>query len=152
MSDYSKTIRVNAQPQAVFDALTTTTGLGAWWTPATGSGATGGELSFGFSAPDQCLVHVDEATPASVRWTVTACTVQPDWDGTRPVFTIVPLDDDTTELQFRHHGLTDQLDCIDECTRGWNHFIDSLRDYTETGTGNPNGTPIAETRHQRADA
>ena len=110
--DYQKTVSVNAAPDTVFDALTTVAGLGAWWTRVTGSGDAGGELRFFFSHPDPCVMRVDEATrPSVVRWTVTSCDFLPDWVGTRPAFTIVPVDG-TTELRFRHHGLTAELECL----------------------------------------
>jgi hypothetical protein len=32
-ADYQKTIRVNASPGALFDALTSVSGLAAWWVP-----------------------------------------------------------------------------------------------------------------------
>jgi uncharacterized protein YndB with AHSA1/START domain len=40
-TDYQTTIRVKASPDDLFDALTTVTGLAAWWNPATGSGEAG---------------------------------------------------------------------------------------------------------------
>jgi len=136
-ADYQKTIRANAEPKALFDALTTLPGLAAWWTDVTGSGAAGGELRFSFDA-GICVIRVDEATPhASVRWTVTECAFLPDWVGTRPAFTITPVDASSCEVQFRHHGLTPDLECIDMCTRGWDHFLVSLRDYVEVGQGSP---------------
>jgi uncharacterized protein YndB with AHSA1/START domain len=139
-TDYKKTIRVQASPAALFEALTTVKGLSAWWTDATGSGDTGGELRFSFGS-GTCVMHVDEATPStSVRWTVTECAFEPDWVATRPSFTITPVDGDACELQFRHGGLTSELDCIDECTRGWDHFIVSLRDYVASGHGMPRGS------------
>ena len=101
--DYQATIRVKASPDALFGALTTVSGLAAWWNPATGSGETGGELRFIMNAPEPLVIHVDEAIrPTSVRWTVTDCPFLPDWVGTRPTFTITPLDGDTSELHFRH--------------------------------------------------
>jgi uncharacterized protein YndB with AHSA1/START domain len=140
-TDYQKTIRVQASPDALFDAVTTSEGLSAWWTEAAGSGDAGGELRFTMSAPEPLLIHVDEATrPASVRWTVTRCTFERDWEGTHPTFTFRPVGDGATELEFRHVGLTDQLECIEMCTNGWNHYLGSLRDYVETGRGNPRGS------------
>jgi uncharacterized protein YndB with AHSA1/START domain len=138
-ADYQTTIRVKASPDALFDALTTVTGLAEWWNPATGSAETGGELRFIMNAPQPLVIHVDEATrPTSVRWTVTDCPFLPDWVGTRPTFTITPVDSDTTELHFRQYGLNDELDCIDMCTRSWNHYIGtSLRDCVEAGRGSP---------------
>jgi uncharacterized protein YndB with AHSA1/START domain len=146
-ADYRKTIRVKACPGALFDALTTVSGLTAWWTRATGSGDAGGELTFFFSSPEPCVMHVDQATrPTSVQWTVTDCGFLPDWVGTRPTFTIIPVDGDASELQFRHHGLTPELDCIEQCTRGWDHFLESLREYVEVGRGMPRGSSADNAR------
>jgi len=141
MTDYQKTIPMEASPDALFDALTTVSGLAAWWTDVTGLGDAGGELRFFFDPPDPCVMHVDEATrPTCVRWTVTACNFLPDWVGTRPTFTITPVGGAACELEFRHHGLTAELDCIEDCTRGWNYFLGSLRRYVEVGRGMPRGS------------
>jgi uncharacterized protein YndB with AHSA1/START domain len=146
-SDYRKTIRVKGHPGALFDALTSVSGLAAWWTGVTGSGEAGGELKFYFGSPEPCVMHVDQATrPASVQWTVTGCGFLPDWVGTRPVFTITPDGDDASELRFRHHGLTAELDCVEQCTRGWDHYLASLREYVETGHGSPRGSSTATAR------
>ena len=148
-TDYQTTIRVKATPDAVFDALTTVTGLAAWWNPATGSGAAGGELRFIMSAPEPLVIHVDEATrPKTVHWLVTDCPFLPDWIGTRPTFTIAPVDGETSELHFHHQGLSEELECIEMCTRSWNHYMTSLRDYLETGDGNPFGSPADLARRQ----
>jgi uncharacterized protein YndB with AHSA1/START domain len=152
ITDYQKTLRVQASPEALFDALTSASGLTAWWTAAEGSGDVGGELKFFMSAPDPLLVHVDEATrPTSVRWTVAECSFEPDWVGTRPTFTITPVegtssDREVSKLEFRHHGLTNELECIEMCTRSWDHYMASLRDYVETGRGSPRGSDADNAR------
>jgi steroid delta-isomerase-like uncharacterized protein len=147
--DYQATIRVKASPDALFGALTTVSGLAAWWNPATGSGEADGELRFIMNAPEPLVIHVDEATrPASVRWTVTDCPFLPDWIGTRPTFTITPLDGDTSELHFRHQGLNEELECIDMCTRSWNHYMTSLRDYLQADHGSPFGSPADKARRE----
>jgi hypothetical protein len=143
-TDYRTTVRVAAPADAVFDAVVTTEGLTAWWSPVTGSGVAGGELRFPM-VPDQppLLVRVDESTrPTTVRWTVTECTFMEDWVGTRPAFTITPLDDDSCELTFEHRGLNDDLGCKDMCSRSWDHFVGtSLRELAEGGPGAPNRSP-----------
>src|ERR1700722_13308333 len=137
-ADYQKTIRVKAAPGKLFDALTSVAGLAAWWVPVSGSGEADGELRFIMNSPEPLVIRVDEATrPTTVRWTVTECSFLPDWVGTRPVFTITPVDGDAAELHFRHRGLTPELDCIEMCTSGWNHSLASLRDYAEVGRGTP---------------
>jgi catechol 2,3-dioxygenase-like lactoylglutathione lyase family enzyme len=58
-----------------------------------------------------------------------------------------PADGDATELHFRHHGLTPELGCIEECTRGWDHFLGtSLREYVEVGRGSPLGSSADKAR------
>jgi uncharacterized protein YndB with AHSA1/START domain len=141
MTDYQQTLRIQATPDQLFDAITTADGLTAWWTKASGSGTTGGELAFEFNHPEPAVMHVDEATrPSTVRWTVTACGVEPDWVGTHPTFSITPAGNGASELHFRHHGLTSELDCIEQCTRGWNHYLESLRRYVEVGRGMARGS------------
>jgi len=143
-TDYRTTVRVNARADVVFDAITTTDKVTAWWSPVTGSGLTGGELRFPMVAEQPpLLVRVEEAIrPTTVRWTVAECTFMDDWVGTRPTFTIVPIDDDSCELTFEHRGLSDDLDCKAMCSRSWNHFVGiSLRELAEGGPGAPNRSP-----------
>jgi uncharacterized protein YndB with AHSA1/START domain len=143
-TDYRTTVRVAARADVVFDALTDTDQLAAWWSPVTGSGLTGGELHFPMVAGEPPLrVRVDEASrPATVRWTVTECTFMPDWVGTRPTFTITPLDDGACDLTFEHRGLDDELECKEMCSRSWDHFVGtSLRELAEGGPGAPNRSP-----------
>lgn len=143
-TDYVTTVRVNSSADTVFDQVTSTQALTAWWSPVTGSAVTGGDLQFPMVADQPpLLIHVEEATrPTSVRWTVIECTFMPDWVGTQPTFTITPLDDGACELTFEHRGLNDELDCKDMCSRSWNHFIGtSLRELAEGGPGAPNRSP-----------
>ena len=123
-TDYRITVRVNAPADIVFNAVTTTEGLTAWWSPVTGSGLTGGELLFPMVADQPpLLVRVDEATrPTTVRWTVTECTFMEDWVGTQPTFTITPIDNGSCEVNFEHCGLSDKLQCKDMCSRSWDHL------------------------------
>jgi uncharacterized protein YndB with AHSA1/START domain len=138
--DYQITVRAQAPASAVFRALTTAAEITAWWNPGRGSGETGGELVLPMGPADPLIIRVDKATPALVQWTVISCPFEPDWLGTRPRFTITQVSQNETEIQFRHIGLTPELECIDMCTRSWNHFLPSLRLYLETGAGQPRGS------------
>jgi Activator of Hsp90 ATPase homolog 1-like protein len=139
--NYETVIRINGAPDAVYDAITTASGLTGWWTRTAGQGETGGALQFFMNTPEPLLIHVDQATrPSSVEWTVTDCPLLTDWVGTRPVFSITPIGDDESEVHFQHVGLTSELECIDMCSRSWDHFMLSLRDYIETGVGSPLGS------------
>ncbi len=142
-TDYRITVRVNASADVVFDAVTSTDALTAWWNPVTGTGLTGGDLQF-LMVADQppLLIRVDEATrPTTVRWTVAQCTFMPDWVGTQPTFIITPLDGGC-EVDFTHLGLNEQLECKDMCSSSWDHFVGiSLRELAEGGLGAPNRSP-----------
>jgi uncharacterized protein YndB with AHSA1/START domain len=137
---YQSQVQFSKPPDVVFDALTTVTGLAGWYSPVTGSGAAGGELRFTHQHADPLVISVDTADrPRSVAWTVLAYPLQPDWVGTHITFMLRPSQSGGTTLEFRHQGLTPHLECYDQCSRGWDYFLPSLRDYVETGTGNPFG-------------
>jgi uncharacterized protein YndB with AHSA1/START domain len=143
-TDYRTTVRIDATPDAVFDAITSVEGLTAWWSPVEGSGLSGGELRFPMvDGHPPLLIHVDEAArPTAVCWTVAECTFMEDWVGTRPTFTIIPTDDGGCELTFEHLGLDDELECKDMCSRSWDHFVrTSLRELVQGGPGAPNRSP-----------
>ena len=146
--DYQSRLTIAAPAEAVFDALTTIEGLAGWWTPVTGDGLAGGELTFSFGPGSQAVMRVDAAEPgAGVRWTSLACQVE-DWVGTTLHFDIEATPAAGTELRFRHAGLTPRLECFSDCKSGWDHFIPSLRAYVETGTGNPNQSAADLTRRE----
>ena len=137
-TDYQSQLTLTASPGAVFDALTTTEGLSAWWTPTTGNGLAGGELTFSFGPGSTAVMRVDKAERGvGVQWTNVACMMD-DWVGTTLHFDIEALPTGGTELRFRHAGLTPRLECFTDCQSGWDHFIPSLGAYVETGVGNPN--------------
>ncbi len=148
-TDYQAVAPFDAPPEAVFDALTTVSGLASWWAPVSGSGAEGGELRFVFGDADPLVkvIRVDEARrPSTVAWTVLECTFLPDWVGAAPRFELSPRGAGGCELRFRHRGLTPQLECFSACRAGWDQYLASLRSYVESGRGNPSGSDAAGAR------
>jgi uncharacterized protein YndB with AHSA1/START domain len=137
--DYENQVHLNASPERVFEIMTTAAEFGAWWAPATGSAAEGGELRITFDGiDDPLLLRVRQATrPSAVTWEVTACAFLLDWVGTTLVITLRQDGSGGCDLRFRHEGLTPQLECYEMCRAGWEQYLPSLRDYVETGTGNP---------------
>jgi uncharacterized protein YndB with AHSA1/START domain len=146
--DYAAQRTLEASPETVFDALTTTSGLAAWWTPVTGEGLADGELRFVFGPGAFVTMRVDAAERgAGVHWTTLACHVE-DWVGTKVRFVIGEGPAGGTRLRFRHEGLTPRLECFSDCKSGWDHFIASLAAYVETGVGNPNGSQADAARRE----
>jgi len=121
---------------AVFAALTTSADLTNWWTRASGSGATGGELTF-FFGDSQVVMRVDNAERASsVKWTVLVSEPLPDWEGTTLNFELNPNESGGSVVRFRHAGLA-QLECFEQCSSSWTQFLGSLVDFVDTGQGDP---------------
>lgn len=62
--DYAKQIHISASPERLFDALTTAAaGFAAWWAPAAGSAAEGGELRLTCAGiEDPVVLQVEQAS------------------------------------------------------------------------------------------
>src|SRR5260221_3000139 len=115
--DYTQQIHISATPEKVFDTLTTTAKFASWWAPGTGSAAEAGELRITFEGiEDPLMLRVRQAThPSTVTWDVESCTFLPDWVGTTPAFTLTRSGADGCDVEFRHQGLSPQLECYDMC-------------------------------------
>ena len=124
-ADYTKTLTVAASPAAVRAALTTTEVLSAWWVTASGDGRAGGELTFRFDNGFSLLLRVDAASADRVQWTAVSYEPLPEWSGTTIEFDIAPTADGT-RIDFRHRGLTAELECFDMCHRGWDNALATL--------------------------
>ncbi|MGI8689070.1 MAG: SRPBCC family protein, partial [Thermomicrobiales bacterium] len=137
-ADFEATVSFTSPADAVFDALTTPSGLTGWWMKASGSGLAGGELTF-VNDDNSVVVRVDTAErPSVVRWTVLAAFGPfEDWLGMTISFDVSPDEGGGARLHFRHTGLTPQLECFDTCSAGWNHYLPRLVAYVDSGRGNP---------------
>ena len=61
-----------------------------------------------------------------------------EWVNTRLVFDISP-EGERTKIVFTHDGLTPDDECYQVCNDAWTGYIEnSLRNYIESGKGNPN--------------
>jgi len=139
--DFQTTVDLTVSPDAVFETLTTTSGVSGWWGPATGSAARGGvlEMTFGEHVVRFRVTHADR--PTLVRWETVDCDVMPDWVGTTIAFELSPSANGGTTVHFRHAGLVPQLACYEQCSHDWSHYLrSSLVSYLETGTGHPVGS------------
>lgn len=138
--DYTCRIVFRAPRERVFDAIATPGGVRGWWTTAVkGSGAAGGELRLEFEGLDEYIVlRVEKANrPSSVQWSCVVHTGLPEWAGTKMLFDLVERTPLECELSFRHIGLTPKLQCYDDGSLGWDHFLMSLVGYVERGKRGP---------------
>jgi uncharacterized protein YndB with AHSA1/START domain len=123
-------VGIDAPAARVYEALTTTEGLSAWWTPTKGEAGPGGRVDFAF-----CAMDVTAAEPARlVRW---RCTGGPaSWLGTEVTFRLERKRDQTYVL-FSHAGWREPDEFMHHCSTKWGTFLLSLRDHVEHGTGKP---------------
>lgn len=137
--DYRKQIQIDADPEKVFSTLTNVAEFGSWWAPATGGATEGGELRITFEGiEDPLVLRIRRASrPSVVIWDVAASSVLPEWVDTALAFTLAASGAEGCDLRFRHEGLSPRLQCFEVSRAGWDQYLPSLRDYLETGTGNP---------------
>jgi uncharacterized protein YndB with AHSA1/START domain len=143
MEHFQQRLILQADPAAVYAALTTPAGLRDWWTPDCDvATAVGGTLRFRFGRNHKEM-RIERLQPLQeVRWRCTAAHIatlqRPDeWVGTELVFRLAPAGAGRTRLDFEHIGLVPGLECHALCARGWRHFLGSLQQLVETGRGTP---------------
>ncbi len=145
--NYSKTIRVKANPEDAFRALTT--GYDQWWTITDNQFTEIGDR-IKFTFPPHVSYWTFEAKRLEPNNTVELECVEafhiimdkPDapeteWLGTRARWRIEPCGEET-DIHFEHEGLTPDLHCYEVCETGWDmFFVNSLKAYLDTGIGEP---------------
>jgi len=146
MSHYRQSLVLEANPAAVYAALTTPQGLRGWWTQdcdvATKVGGTT-RFRFGRNHKD---MRIERLQPGrEVRWLCTAAqmfaaaqlTRKDEWAGTQIVFRLTPDGEGRTRVDFEHVGLVPELECYDQCSNGWRYYLDSLQQFVANGRGTP---------------
>ena len=132
-------VHINAKRSDVCKAISTINGLSNWWTTKTsGNEKTGGIIQFrfgDFGGPD---MKVTEVKPdESISW---ECVESPHgWTG--HTFTI-KLDDNEgkTRVRFSHSGWEEEDDYYAICTFSWGRYMESLRQFCQTGKGEAFGS------------
>ncbi|HEY3563031.1 MAG TPA: SRPBCC domain-containing protein [Kribbella sp.] len=135
MNDILHRVGIVAPQKDVYDALTTIDGLAGWWTEDT-TGDVDGVIRFRFASAggDGFDMKVLETDPALIRWEVVG---GPDeWIGTQVSFTLSRADDFTIVL-FKHEGWREPVEFMYHCSTKWATFLMSLKQYVETGKGDP---------------
>lgn len=144
-SDFRQSLVIDAEPAAVYAALTTPEGLRAWWTQDCDVATqVGGHIELRFGETRKQFL-VEALVPGeTVRWLCTQAHLalpglqrRDEWVGTRMVFQLTPRDGGRTQLDFEHIGLRPEVECFTICEGGWNHFLASLQAYASTGAGTP---------------
>lgn len=136
MVDILHRIGTTSTPQQVFEALTTLDGLAGWWTTdVSGDAAPGGTIEFRFGeAGGFDMKVVDQRPDKRVEWEVTDG--PEEWIGTRVSFDLAQ-DDNWAIVLFKHEGWRQPVDFMAHCSTKWATFLMSLKQFVETGVGDP---------------
>ncbi len=138
--NFQKTITLNIPAK---EALKRISNVPAWWGVTFSGNAEkkgdkfiikmGGDSFFNFV--------VAELVPGrKVIWLVEDCYMpwyadKKEWANTKLVFDFVE-NNGITALTFTHEGLTPDIECYQDCNKGWTHWITrSLLSYFTTGQG-----------------
>ncbi len=141
MFDIVHRIGIKAAPASVYDALSTIDGLASWWTnDVTGAATEGGKLTFSFRLPSgelkgsMVMAVREHREPTRVLW---ECVDGPaEWVGTTISYDLIDEEGQTT-VKFAHRGWREEVDFTAHCSMKWAVFLLSLRDYVQTGAGQP---------------
>ena len=139
MVDILHRVGATASLDEVYAALTTIPGLSGWWTEdTTGDGAPGGVIQFRFAgapAPGGFDMKVLQTQPRElVLWEVVSG--PEEWIGTQVRFEL-KREDDYTIILFSHLGWTMPVEFMHHCSTKWATFLMSLKQFVETGKGEP---------------
>jgi len=134
MSQISLLIRIKANPEKVFEQISTSTGIEKWFTKAsiTAERDTEKQKLQLWGATEFDIVEF--AAPVRVVW---RCTSKDDpWFGTEITFSL-RAESGKTIVTFDHTGWAEVTDFYRDCTMSWAYFLESLRLFIETGKGAP---------------
>ena len=141
--DIQHKFRINTTSLRLYEAITTPQGIHRWWAKDADVKEQVGEVSVMRFAKEAGTVEmhfrIDELTPGrKVVWT---CVKNPNpaWLGTVISFRIENVNNQV-ELTFIHGNWdakwNGQLP-YEQTKEGWQHFMKSIREYCETGIGQP---------------
>ena len=123
-----------------YKALTTRSGLTAWWTNNTqGEEEVGGVLQFRFGAGGFDMKVLELHAAARVLWEVVDG--PEEWIGTKVNWEL-KQEDDYTIILFKHQGWREPVEFMHHCSTKWAVFLMSLKSLLETGRGAPDPTDV----------
>ncbi|MEO6916269.1 MAG: SRPBCC domain-containing protein [Chitinophagaceae bacterium] len=145
--DYMAMILVKATENEAFKNINN---VAAWWTENIEgrSEKLNDVFTTHFGEAFVTMKIVESVRDKKVVWNVTDCYLhwladKKEWKDTRIVFEI-STEGDSARIQFMHVGLVPEVECYDNCVKGWDQYIkDSLAKLINEGKGLPQRKQIA---------
>lgn len=136
MADIKLLVDINAPVEKVYRAISTIPGITNWWArETTGDSNEGGTIDIRFGDEFFNTMKVTQLKPdSSVSWE--CIDGHDDWKGTTLKFKLESASA-VTRVRFAHEGWKNTDDFYAKCTYGWGWYIESLKQYCETGKGKP---------------
>ncbi len=140
---FTATILVSKSATETFDAIKNFRG---WWSEDIEGNTDRLNETFFYHYKDihLCKLKLIEAVPETklvyqvVENQFNFIKDQSEWVNTRLIFDITE-NGNATEVRFTHEGLVPEYECYQVCNDAWSGYINnSLKNYVDTGTGNPN--------------
>jgi len=140
--NYTASIKIDATPQEVFKSINNITD---WWTENMegSSQKLNDEFTVQFGDIHYSLQKIVEFIPnKKVVWLVTDSHLswikdKQEWTNTKISFEIISKGT-YTQLIFTHIGLVPEIECYNDCRKGWDQYIkDSLFKLLTSGKGLP---------------
>ncbi|WP_299273524.1 SRPBCC domain-containing protein [uncultured Psychroserpens sp.] len=136
MKNIKHNLQINSSPTQVFEALTTSKGLGNWWTTEVDAQPKEGYINFfGFGDLGFCKMEIKELIEnKSVFWK--CMDGDKEWVGTNLSFELI-AEGENTILKFSHMDWREESDFFGFCNYQWGRYLESLKRLCETGKGEP---------------
>ncbi|MBP6390774.1 MAG: SRPBCC domain-containing protein [Flavobacteriales bacterium] len=144
-TNYQHRFTVHTTPEQVFEAINR---VSDWWTINTEgrTKAVGDEFTVEFGDAHRTTQRITGAVPGKrIVWQVIASLLPwlkdvEEWKGTEIIFEISATPEGA-QLAFTHIGLTPDVECFEQCQKGWDYFIGtSLFKLITEGAGLPDTT------------
>lgn len=140
-SDYHASFEVKVSPQKAFDAICQ---VGSWWTKNV-EGPTKRKndvftVTFGETFSRFQIIEMKPAK--KIIWLVLDCNLhwmkdKLEWKDTQ-IEWVISSHGESTQVRMTHVGLRPGIECFEDCTLGWNHYVmQSLFKLITEGKGEP---------------
>jgi hypothetical protein len=139
--DYTATIVANVTKKIAFDAITA---VGKWWTENIEGNTENlnDVFTVHFGETFATFKVVESIKEQKLAWLVTDCYLhwlkdKKEWKGTTLDFDLT-AENDSTKITFTHIGLQPEIECYNDCRKGWDQYVkDSLLKLITEGQGRP---------------
>ena len=131
-------LHINAPQEKVYEAISSLNGMRNWWTVDTsGDDKKGGVLQFRFGGQGPDFKVIELKPSSSVIWECVGGI--PEWIGTQLIFQL-DQSEGKTRVRFQHANWKEDSDFFASCAFSWGRYLESLRQYCQTGTGEAFGS------------